>query len=121
MADHAGEHESVVESVMDKINDKLHHDSSSSDSEDEKEKISPVEAVKAKIYRLFGREKPVHKVLGGGKRTSLKSLSLSKSLLFSFFNIDVYKDICDTVCPLIQNAFSLYLKISLRFSEFELL
>ncbi|XP_059304709.1 reticulon-like protein B2 [Lycium ferocissimum] len=62
MADHAGEHESVME----KINDKLHgQDSSSSDSEDEK--ISPVEAVKSKIYRLFGRERPVHKVLGGGK------------------------------------------------------
>lgn len=68
MADHAGEHEPVVESVMEKINEKLHdHNSSSSDSEDEKEKISSVDAVKAKIYRLFGRERPVHKVLGGGK------------------------------------------------------
>lgn len=81
MADHAGEHESVVESVMEKINDKLHdHDSSSSDSEDDKEKISSVDAVKAKIYRLFGRERPVHKVLGGGKRTSL---SHSQYLFFS--------------------------------------
>jgi hypothetical protein len=27
-------------------------------------------AVKAKIYRLFGREKSVHSILGGGKRES---------------------------------------------------
>nr|GLL28199.1 reticulon-like protein B3 [Ipomoea trifida] len=67
MADHAGEHDSVVESVMDKITEKFHGHDSSSDSDDEKHKESPVEAVKAKIYRLFGREKPVHKVLGGGK------------------------------------------------------
>ncbi|KAF3679811.1 Reticulon-like protein B4 [Capsicum annuum] len=68
MADHAGEHDSVVDSVMDKINDTLHpHDSSSSDSDNEMEKVSSVEAVKAKIYRLFGRERPVHKVLGSGK------------------------------------------------------
>lgn len=72
MADHAGEHDSVVDSVMDKINDTLHpHDSSSSDSDNEMEKVSSVEAVKAKIYRLFGRERPVHKVLGSGKRISL--------------------------------------------------
>lgn len=81
MADHAGEHDSFVETVMDKVNvDKLHvahHDSSSSsDSEDEnKDTKSPVDAVKAKIYRLFGRERPVHKVLGGGKRRFLNSLS----------------------------------------------
>lgn len=86
MADHAGEHEPVVESVMEKINEKLHdHNSSSSDSEDEKEKISSVDAVKAKIYRLFGRERPVHKVLGGGKRTSLSlSISISRFVYFMF-------------------------------------
>lgn len=63
------EHE---ESVMDKITEKIHgHDSSSSsDSDnDEKSKSSPSSPspIKSKIYRLFGREKPVHKVLGGGK------------------------------------------------------
>lgn len=105
MADHAGEHESVVESVMEKINDKLHdHDSSSSDSEDDKEKISPVDAVKAKIYRLFGRERPVHRVLGGGKRTSLKSLSLN--IYIFLVSIDLCIICFNTVC-LIQNAFSL--------------
>lgn len=68
MADHAGEHESMVESVMDKITETFKgHGSSSSDSDDEKDIKSPVTSVKSKIYRLFGREKPVHKVLGGGK------------------------------------------------------
>ncbi|KAL0321496.1 UNVERIFIED_CONTAM: Reticulon-like protein B1 [Sesamum calycinum] len=69
MADHEGEnekHESVAESIIDKITDKLHGSDSSSDSDDDKIK-SAAAAVKAKIYRLFGREKPVHKVLGGGK------------------------------------------------------
>lgn len=71
MADHEGEnekHESAAESIIDKITDKFHGSDSSSDSEDDKIK-SAAAAVKAKIYRLFGREKPVHKVLGGGKRT----------------------------------------------------
>ncbi|KAH0857342.1 hypothetical protein HID58_085603 [Brassica napus] len=53
------------ESIMEKIAEKIHgHDnSSSSDSDDEKKASS----IKTKIYRLFGREKPVHKVFGGGK------------------------------------------------------
>lgn len=76
MADHAGENDSFVDSVMDKVIDKLHSHDSSSDSDDDKGKKSPVNTVKTKIYRLFGREKPVHKVLGGGKRTLLKSLSV---------------------------------------------
>lgn len=72
MADHAGEHESVVESMMDKISETFKgHDSSSSDSDDGKDNKSPVASVKSKIYRLFGREKPVHKVLGGGKTADI--------------------------------------------------
>ncbi|KAL9682231.1 hypothetical protein QQ045_014024 [Rhodiola kirilowii] len=55
------------ESLMDKISEKLHgHDSSSDSGEDEK-----TSSVKSKIFRLFGREKPVHKVFGGGKRLIL--------------------------------------------------
>lgn len=59
------------ESMLEKISDKLHlrgggSSSSSSDSDDERS--SATAAVKAKIYRLFSREKPVHSVLGGGKR-----------------------------------------------------
>ena len=78
MAEH--KEEPVLESVMDKISDKFHggDSSSSSDSDDEKKKGSSsaapsAEAVKAKIYRLFGRERPVHSVLGGGKRKSRDS------------------------------------------------
>ncbi|XP_047054641.1 reticulon-like protein B1 [Lolium rigidum] len=79
MAEHKEEHESVMESVMDKISDKFHGDggssSSSSDSDDDKKKgsssSSAAAAAKAKIYRLFGREKPVHAVLGGGKPADL--------------------------------------------------
>jgi hypothetical protein len=63
MADHN------EESAMDKISEKFHGSSSSSGSDDEG-KSSGAAAVKAKIYRLFGREKPVHSVLDGGKRES---------------------------------------------------
>ncbi|KAH0890449.1 hypothetical protein HID58_052878 [Brassica napus] len=61
----------VVErgSLMDKISEKIHHkgdSSSSSDDESEKKPSSP-SSMKSKVYRLFGRERPVHKVLGGGK------------------------------------------------------
>ncbi|XP_027335805.1 reticulon-like protein B1 [Abrus precatorius] len=57
------------ESLLDKISEKLHgHDSSSSssssDSDSDKKDTS---SIKDKVYRLFGREKPVHSVLGGGK------------------------------------------------------
>ncbi|KAG5233790.1 reticulon protein [Salix suchowensis] len=64
MAEHEGQRESAAESLMDKITEKIsvHDSSSSSDSDNEK-----FDAVKSKIFRLFGREKPVHKVLGGGK------------------------------------------------------
>lgn len=78
MAEHE---ESVAESLLEKITEKFHGgDSSSSDSDGEKSSVvdssapSAAEVVKAKIYRLFGREKPVHKVLGGGKRTDRPSL-----------------------------------------------
>ncbi|THU72056.1 hypothetical protein C4D60_Mb04t08070 [Musa balbisiana] len=56
------------ESLLEKFHGR--HSSSVVDSDDEKSSRGPsaaAEAVKAKIYRLFGREKPVHKVLGGGK------------------------------------------------------
>ncbi|XP_057979889.1 reticulon-like protein B5 [Malania oleifera] len=60
------------ESLMEKITEKLHGDdssssSSSSSSDSETEKLASPSPVKEKIFRLFGREKPVHKVLGGGK------------------------------------------------------
>ncbi|KAK4418575.1 Reticulon-like protein B5 [Sesamum alatum] len=61
-------------SLINRIVERIHagdYTSSSSDSDSDsdsevKEAASPA-SVKEKIYRLFGREKPVHKVLGGGK------------------------------------------------------
>ncbi|ONM38433.1 dehydrin6 [Zea mays] len=84
MADH--KEEPVPESVMDKITEKFHggdSSSSSSDSDDEKKGsslASAAEAMKAKIYRLFGRERPVHSVLGGGKPIAVSGGSLSSPL-----------------------------------------
>lgn len=76
MAEPTESADSKVESVIEKISDKIHgHDSSSSsDSESETAKPESPSSVKAKIFRLFGRERPVHQVFGGGKR---KDLSLS--------------------------------------------
>lgn len=74
---------SPVESVVDKISEKIHdHDSSSSSSssDSDTEKPASPSSVKAKIYRLFGREKPIHSVFGGGKRMFC---SLSRNVLFS--------------------------------------
>ncbi|EEF51268.1 reticulon-like protein B1 [Ricinus communis] len=73
MADEHHHEESKGESLMDKISEKIHgHDSSSSSDSDNDEKLKPKSpsspsSIKSKIYRLFGREKPVHHVLGGGK------------------------------------------------------
>ncbi|KAG6426545.1 hypothetical protein SASPL_110770 [Salvia splendens] len=73
MAEHTVEHEKhESESLIDKITEKLHDaDPSSSDSDGDNDIKSAASAVKSKIYRLFGREKPLHKVLGGGKRKCL--------------------------------------------------
>ncbi|CAK9134364.1 unnamed protein product [Ilex paraguariensis] len=72
MAEHAENSDPKGESLLDKITEKLHgDDSSSSDSDSEKKsappKLASPSSNKAKIWRLFGREKPVHKVFGGGK------------------------------------------------------
>ncbi|KVH95363.1 reticulon-like protein B1 [Cynara cardunculus var. scolymus] len=64
MPDHE---DSKPESFMEKITEKIHghkDDSSSSSDSDDDSKIS---AIKSKVFRLFGREKPVHNVFGGGK------------------------------------------------------
>lgn len=91
MAEHPQVEEVVPrESLLDKIKEKKDDkdsSSSSSDSDDDvkKEKKSPSspkaeESMKSKVFRLFGREKPVHKVLGGGKRMFL---FLSEMISFS--------------------------------------
>lgn len=56
---------SADESLLDKITEKLHQGSSSDSDSDKPHEVAA--AIKAKIFRLFGREKPVHDVLGGGK------------------------------------------------------
>lgn len=53
--------ESFIEKVLD--HKKSSSSSSSSDSDDD----SKISSIKSNVFRLFGREKPVHKVFGGGK------------------------------------------------------
>ncbi|XVF53500.1 hypothetical protein PTKIN_Ptkin05aG0104100 [Pterospermum kingtungense] len=59
------EHE---ETLMEKIAEKIHHDDSSSSSDSDNDKPSHSHhLLKSNVYRLFGREKPLHQVLGAGK------------------------------------------------------
>lgn len=68
MLEHDGEVEPKGETVLENITEKLHGDDScTSDSDDDKKEESTIEAVKNKVYRILGRDKPIHKVLGGGK------------------------------------------------------
>lgn len=91
-------HESHDEEKKKKHEDSSSSSSSSSDSESDKPKTTspptptaaaapaPASSVQAKIYRLFGREKPVHKVLGGGKPADVflwRNKKISGSVLAS--------------------------------------
>ncbi|CAL9007360.1 unnamed protein product [Prunus brigantina] len=72
MADQSESAGSTVEhekSLMEKISEKIHdHESSSSSSSDsDNEKPESPKSEKPKVFRIFGREKPVHHVFGGGK------------------------------------------------------
>ncbi|KAK9147366.1 hypothetical protein Scep_006123 [Stephania cephalantha] len=67
MAEHVEDSGSKSESFIEKIAEKIHGDGSSSSSDSDNEKPSSPSALKSAVYRLFGRQKPVHKVLGGGK------------------------------------------------------
>ncbi|XVF09969.1 hypothetical protein REPUB_Repub07fG0143500 [Reevesia pubescens] len=58
------EHE---ETLVEKIDEKIEGNSSSSSSDSDDDKPSQSDALKSKVYRLFGREKPLHQVLGAGK------------------------------------------------------
>lgn len=67
MADEAESTVTGLQSAMEKVAEKFHsHDSSSSSDSDSEKPVTS--SLKDKVYRLFGREKPVHSVLGGGKR-----------------------------------------------------
>ncbi|KAH1089729.1 hypothetical protein J1N35_016986 [Gossypium stocksii] len=61
MGEHEEKHE---ESLMEKLAEKIHGHDSSSDSDKDKPSES---SIKAKVFRLFGRERSVHHVFGGGK------------------------------------------------------
>ncbi|CAN0841169.1 Reticulon-like protein B1 [Linum grandiflorum] len=52
---------------MEKISEKIHGGGSDDSSSDTVHYDNTKKSMKSKIYRLFGREQPVHKVLGGGK------------------------------------------------------
>ncbi|GKD87814.1 hypothetical protein Tco_1358968, partial [Tanacetum coccineum] len=55
------------ESLIEKITGHHKKDDSSSSSSSDSDDDSNISAMKSKVFRLFGREKPVHKVFGGGK------------------------------------------------------
>ncbi|XP_072983298.1 reticulon-like protein B5 [Typha latifolia] len=69
MAEHAEEPSSERETLVEKITEKFDGQDSSSSSASDGEKKSPpsVPSTAPKANRLFGREKPLHQVLGGGK------------------------------------------------------
>ncbi|XP_028774800.1 reticulon-like protein B1 [Neltuma alba] len=68
MAEHHEHDEPKSESLLDKVSEKIHdHHSSSSSSDSDNEKNKSTPSIQSKVFRLFGREKPVHNVLGGGK------------------------------------------------------
>lgn len=90
MADHADEPESLVEKITEKIHG--HGSSSSSSDSDSDDKSNVFDTAQSNIVRLFGREKPVHKVLGGGKRTL--PLSLYMSLAELFYDLVVWWEKC---------------------------
>ncbi|KAI3741343.1 hypothetical protein L1987_59015 [Smallanthus sonchifolius] len=82
MAEHSDEIETTNDSLVEKITEKIHRDDSSSSSDSKSEKKTKCDddddvkkhhdapsasSLKSKSNRLFGREKPVHQVFGGGK------------------------------------------------------
>lgn len=62
--------DSKEESVIEKVHDHKSSSSSSSSSSDSDDD-SKLSSIKSNVFRLFGREKPVHKVFGGGKPADL--------------------------------------------------
>ncbi|GMI95475.1 reticulon 3, Reticulan like protein B3 [Hibiscus trionum] len=69
MAEHEEKHE---ESLLEKISEKIKGDSSSSSSSSDSDDDKPSESsMKARVFRLFGRERPVHHVFGGGKQADI--------------------------------------------------
>jgi len=114
MADqHKEEEVKKDESLLEKIADKIdgHDSSSSSDSDDDKKTTS----LKSKVSSLFGREKPVHKVLGGGKPADVflwKNKKVSAGVLGGATAIWVLFDVLEYhLLTLLCHAFILGLAI----------
>ncbi|XP_073119466.1 reticulon-like protein B2 [Henckelia pumila] len=118
MADHIKEEVKKEGSFMDKIADKIHGDDSSSSSDSESEKPS---AFKDKVYRLFGREKPVHKVFGGGKPADLflwRDKKLSAGVLAGATAIWVLFDVIEYhLLTLVCHSLILVLALSFLWSN----
>ncbi|KAE8722687.1 Reticulon-like protein B3 [Hibiscus syriacus] len=68
MAEHI---ESKMEEIAEKIHRKSSSSSSSSGSDDDKSSHGHKVPFKSKVYRLFGREKPLRQVLGAGKSADI--------------------------------------------------
>ncbi|XP_028769292.1 reticulon-like protein B5 [Neltuma alba] len=96
MAEEAESTVTGLGSVMEKVAEKLNgHDSSSSDSDSEKPVTS---SVKDKVFRLFGRERPVHSVLGGGKPADVllwRNKKISASVLGTATGIWVFFELLE--------------------------
>ena len=75
--------DSFVEKMEDKFHDHNSDSESYSDSDDDHATRPPVKTSGSNVYRLFGRDQPVHKVLGGGKR-NLHSFFFFAFLLIIF-------------------------------------
>ncbi|KAE8733895.1 Reticulon-like protein B3 [Hibiscus syriacus] len=76
MAEHVeSKMEEIAEKISDKVSEKIHRksssSSSSSDSDDDKRSHGHKVPFKSKVYRLFGREKPLHQILGAGKSADI--------------------------------------------------
>jgi len=88
MGEHQEEAASFLDSVLEKVTDKLPgHDSSSSDSDDEKSKKPEPSSIASSEKRLFGREKLVHSLFGGGKCVLVRATVIW--LLFEWFGYAV--------------------------------
>lgn len=89
MADHDDHSDKKEETLIEKITEKFGGDDSSSSSDSDSEKKKPASSstssVKDKIFRLFGRERPVHQVFGGGKRRFTRLTFYSVTIVCIFF------------------------------------
>lgn len=91
MAEHHEYEEAKGDSLLDKISGKIHdHHDSSSSSDSDNEKSSTSDSLKSKVFRLFGREKSIHHVLGGGKRMRLFPSSFLFLFLFYSFLVSLF-------------------------------